>query len=199
MEIEVAVKKALQHIHSSDSLTKGEYAKVSGSLEILKLSKKEILWEPGQIASATYFIAQGCMRSYYYDDKGAEVTLQLGIEDWWISDLYSFLSGKPSRLYLQALEPTTLVGLSKSALESLYSEIPALSHFFRKKIQLAYMALQERLMDNLSIEAYERYVQFRKQYRDIEQRIPQYVVASYLGVTPEFLSALRKKHANSFS
>lgn len=199
MEIEVAFNKALEHIHSSDSLTKEESEKINGSLEILHLSKKEILWEPGQIASATYFIAEGCMRSYYFDEKGAEVTVQLGIEDWWISDLYSFLSGKPSRLYLQALEPTTLVSISKSVLESLYYEIPALSHFFRKKIQAAYMALQERLMDNLSVEAYERYVQFRKQYRDIEQRIPQYVVASYLGVTPEFLSALRKKHSKTLS
>jgi CRP-like cAMP-binding protein len=135
------------------------------------------------------------MRSYYLDENAQEHTLQLGIEEWWINDLYSYLSRKKSRMYVQALEKTLLIQLPRLELEKLYIEVPEMSNFFRKKIQVAYVAVQERVIDSMSDDAYERYENFRKAYRDIEQRVPQYIIASYLGVTPEFLSYLRKKHS----
>jgi CRP/FNR family transcriptional regulator len=145
------------------------------------------------------YIATGSMRAYYIDEKSQEHTLQLGVENWWINDLYSYLSGKSSRMFLQANEATTLVQISKKNLELLYREVPALSDFFRLKIQSAYVALQERTIESMSLDAHTRYQTFIKEYRNIEQRFPQYVIASYLGITPEFLSFLRKKHASDLS
>ena len=98
-------------------------------------------------------------------------------------------------MYVQALEQSTIVQLPRLKLEQLYLEAPAISHFFRIKIQSAYVAIQERVIDSMSDDAYDRYKVFIKSYRNIEQRVPQYIVASYLGVTPEFLSYLRKKHS----
>lgn len=164
-------------------------------LEFKTLAKKEDLIKPGQISNSMNFITQGCMRCYYLDENAQEHTLQLGIEQWWINDLYSYLSREPSKMYVQALEKTEIIQIPRIKLEKLYIEVPEISNFFRIKIQSAYIAVQERVIENMSDDAFERYNNFRTMYRDIEQRVPQYIIASYLGVTPEFLSYLRKKHS----
>jgi len=191
-----------QHIqllikHINQDVTLDEYAtdKLSSIIVFKELGKKEYLIKPGETANTMNFIVQGCMRSYYLDENAQEHTLQLGIEEWWINDLYSYLSRKKSRMYVQALEKTLLIQLPRIELEKLYIGVPEISNFFRLKIQSAYVAVQERVIDSMSDDAYQRYESFRKTYRDIEQRVPQYIIASYLGVTPEFLSYLRKKHS----
>lgn len=189
------IQLLINHINQDVSLDKNGVEKLSSVLVFKELNKKEFLIEPGSTANTMNFIVQGCMRSYYLDENAQEHTLQLGIEHWWINDLYSYLSRKKSRMYVQALEKTTLIQLPRIALEKLYIEAPEISNFFRIKIQSAYVAVQERVIDSMSDDAYDRYVSFRKTYRDIEQRVPQYIIASYLGVTPEFLSYLRKKHS----
>lgn len=185
----------INHIKKDVLLTESDIIALTKIIEIRELNKKEFLIQPGETSNSMNFIAKGCMRSYYLDKGAQEHTLQLGIEEWWINDLYSYLSRKKSRMYVQALEPTILVQLPRLKLEQLYLEVPAISHFFRIKIQNAYVAIQERVIDSMSDEAYDRYKDFIKSYRDIEQRVPQYIIASYLGVTPEFLSYLRKKHS----
>lgn len=162
-------------------------------VQVRMLDRKEAVLEPGQVSRHMRFIASGCMRAFYLDTDLQEHTLQLGIEGWWVNDLYSYLTEKPSRLYVQAQEPTVLVQLPKSGLETLYQEVPAVKEFFRLKIQSAYVALQERTLQHLSETAQSRYAFFQKHQRELEQRFPQKVIASYLGMTPEFLSALRKK------
>lgn len=189
------IKLLIDHINQDVTLDETGIEKLSSILVFKELSKKEFLIEPGQTANTMNFIVQGCMRSYYLDENAQEHTLQLGIEHWWINDLYSYLSRKKSRMYVQALEKTTLVQIPRLQLETLFIEVPEISNFFRLKIQSAYVAVQERVIDSMSDDAYERYISFRKTYRDIEQRVPQYIIASYLGVTPEFLSYLRKKHS----
>ena len=189
------IQLLLNHISLEVTLDKTDIDKLSSILVFKELDKKEFLIEPGQTANTMNFIVQGCMRSYYLDENAQEHTLQLGIEEWWINDLYSYLSRKKSRMYVQALEKTVLIQLPRLELETLYIEIPEISNFFRIKIQGAYVAVQERVIDSMSDDAYKRYDNFRKIYRDIEQRVPQYIIASYLGVTPEFLSYLRKKHS----
>ncbi|MDG5491300.1 Crp/Fnr family transcriptional regulator [Psychroserpens sp. SPM9] len=189
------IQSLINHINKDVTLDEAGIEKLSSILVFKDLNKKEFLIEPGQTANTMNFIAQGCMRSYYLDENAQEHTLQLGIEEWWINDLYSYLSRKKSRMYVQALEKTTLVQLPRIVLETLFIEVPEISNFFRLKIQSAYVAVQERVIDSMSDDAYERYISFRKTYRDIEQRVPQYIIASYLGVTPEFLSYLRKKHS----
>jgi CRP-like cAMP-binding protein len=189
------IQLLINHINQDVILDEYGVERLSSILIVKELNKKEFLITPGETANTMNFIVQGCMRSYYLDENAQEHTLQLGIEEWWINDLYSYLSRKKSRMYVQALEKTLLIQLPRLELEKLYIDVPEISNFFRIKIQSAYVAVQERVIDSMSDDAYERYNSFRKSYRDIEQRVPQYIIASYLGVTPEFLSYLRKRHS----
>lgn len=185
----------INHVNKDVDLTENDIKKIAEIIVFKELNKKEFLIQPGETSNTMNFIVKGCMRSYYLDENAQEHTLQLGIEQWWINDLYSYLSRKKSRMYVQALEKTKLLQLPRLKLEKLYYDVPGISHFFRIKIQSAYVAVQERIIDSMSDQAYTRYKEFRKTYKDIEQRVPQYIVASYLGITPEFLSHLRKKHS----
>ena len=199
MPPEELVELLITHFRKTVSLNEAEIAEILPCLDLVFVDKKKFLLQPGQVSRHMRFIASGCMRSYYVDENNQEHTLQLGIENWWINDLYSYLSQQPSRMFLQAVENTVLIQISKNKLEELFRVVPAMSDFFRIKMQAAYVALQERTIENMSEDAYERYCRFRADYRDIEQRVPQYIIASYLGVTPEFLSHLRKKHAGNLS
>ena len=199
MENELALKMIIQQLKETVELQDADLEILIPCLEIKKLKKKEFAIQPGQISRHMRFIAKGSMRCFYIDEENQEHTLQLGIENWWINDLYSFLSEKPSRMFVQAIEDTLIIQISQQKLEKLYSQIPAISNFFRIKMQSAYVALQERTIENMSTDAYERYQKFITTYRNIEQRVPQYMVASYLGITPEFLSYLKKKHLNILS
>lgn len=181
------------HIAKDVVLQPADQLALAAVAQVRMLERKEAVLAPGQVSRHMRFIASGCMQAYYLDANLQEHTLQLGIEGWWVNDLYSYLTEKPSRLYVQAQEPTVLVQLPKSGLETLYQEVPAVKEFFRLKIQSGYVALLERTVQQLSESAQMRYASFQKHQRELEQRFPQYVVASYLGMTREFLSALRKK------
>jgi CRP-like cAMP-binding protein len=157
------------------------------------LKKKEILLHAGEISLHMRFIAKGCLRSYYLDEKAQEHTLQFGVEGWWVNDLISYLTQAPATHFIQAIEPGTVLQIHRDTLEKLFVQLPIMERFFRLKIQGGYVALQERTMQAMSQPAEERYRAFRTRYRGIEQRVPQYMVASYLGITPEFLSALRSR------
>lgn len=198
-DFDAHISNLLGHIQDKFQLSDYESNLISGVVTIRELKKKEHLIEPGNFSNNMNFISVGCLRTYYLDEEGQEHTLQLGVENWWINDLYGFITEQPSKMYVQALEKTTVVQIPKKDLENLYNLIPAISNFFREKMQSAYVALQERTIENMSADSFNRYITFRKQYRDLEQRVPQYIVASYLGITPEFLSHLRKKHAKDLS
>lgn len=189
----------LAEIHAVAPLEAAMSQELIARLKIREVRKKDFLLQPGQTARHMNFIAAGCLRSYYVDEKGQEHTLQLGIENWWINDLYSYLRQTPSRMFIQAVEHSTLLQFRRPDIEQLCAESVALANFFRIKIQSAYVALQERVIEKMSSGAHERYQSFINSYRHIEQRIPQYMVASYLGVTPEFLSYLRNIHARKIS
>lgn len=169
------------------------------ALEIVHLKKKDFLLQEGQVSKHMRFIAKGSLYAYYIDEKGRENTTQLGIENWWVNDLYSYLSGQPSRMFIQANEETTVIQISKENLEILYKEVPAISDFWRLKMQSAYVTLQERTFEHSRVDAYTKYRNFVSTYRNIEQRFPQFMIASYLGITVEYLSYLRKKHLTDVS
>lgn len=189
----------IEHLKGTIELNDSDVELIISKLEIKHLKKKEYLLQPGETSKHMRFISKGSMRVYYLDEKSQEHTLQLGIENWWINDLYSYLSQKPSRMYIQALEDTLVIQISRTSLEELLKEVKELPNFFRLKMQSAYVALQERTIENLSMDSYEKYLNFISQFRNIEQRFPQYIIASYLGMAPEFLSYLRKKHASKTS
>lgn len=188
-----------KHLKLTIELSEQELHVIYDVIEVIELKRKEYLLQPGQLSQHMRFIAKGSARSFYLDENSQEHTLQLGIEQWWINDLYSYLAQKESTLFIQAIESCVFLQISRENLERIYQCIPAISTFFREKIQKAYVSLQERTLENMSIDAYSRYQRFIKDYRNIEQRVPQYMIASYLGVTPEFLSSLKKKHLESLS
>ena len=193
------IESLVQHLSETISMSEQDIISLRTCVSIVEVKKKGFLLQPGQVSRHLRYIAKGSMRCYYEDEDGQEHTLQLGIENWWVNDLKSYHSGEPSRMYIQALEKSTIVHISKHDYESLLKQVPSICDFFRLKIQKAYIALQERTIGSMAEDAYERYARFRSEYRDLEQRIPQYIIASYLRVTPEFLSYLRKKHAGSAS
>ncbi|HFK5546516.1 TPA: Crp/Fnr family transcriptional regulator [Elizabethkingia anophelis] len=184
----------IAHFKEIVPLDENDIKTIIPKLEIKELDKKDYLLQPGQVSRHMRFIAKGSLHTYYTDDAGREHTMQLGIENWWINDLYSYLSESASRMYIQAVEDTTLIQIHKNNLELLYKEVPKISEFWRLKMQGAYLILQERTFENMRFDAYTRYKTFITNYPDIEQRFPQYMIASYLGITIEYLSALRKKH-----
>ncbi|MFC4720818.1 Crp/Fnr family transcriptional regulator [Geojedonia litorea] len=185
--------KLIENIREIVPINSNDEKAIIEHFRLKKLQKKEFLIQRGDISKHMRFIAQGSLRNYYLDSQGKEHILQLGIEGWWINDFYSFFTQTPAKFYVQAVEKTVIMQISRDDLEKLFISIPLMDRYFRLKIQKGYIALQERTIFRMSQTAEERYLEFRSKYRHLEQRFPQYMIASYLGVTPEFLSSVRKK------
>lgn len=174
------------------TLTNEDVAMIEDAFELKKLTKKEILLFKGDISNYMRFIVKGCLRSYYINEEGQEYIVQFGIKNWWVNDLYSYLTKTPAQHFVQALKPTTVLQIHRNKIEELFINIPAMERFFRLKIEKAYVANQNRALQSMSESAESRYKIFIKKYRDLEQAVPQYMVASYLGITPQHLSTIRK-------
>ncbi len=164
-------------------------------LHTKKLKRKEFLLQQGDICKTENFIVKGCMRTYTIDENGFEHIVMFGIEDWWVGDLYSFLTQSPAAYFIDALEDTEILQITKSDLDKLYDRVPKFERFFRLILQNAFIAQQQRINQNLSFTAEQRYLSFITQHPDLEQRLSQKQVSAYLGITPVFLSMLRKKLA----
>lgn len=162
-------------------------------LETKKLKRKEFLLKQGNICKTENFIVKGCLRTYTIDDTGFEHIVMFGIEDWWVGDLYSFLTQNPSTYFIDALEDTEILQISKANLDRLYERVPKFERFFRLILQNAFIAQQQRINQNLSYTAEQRYLDFIEKYPQLEQRLSQKQVAAYLGITSVFLSMLRRK------
>ena len=185
--------KLIQHLRQTITLTNKEEVIVRECFKVKVLKKKEILLFAGDISTNMQYIAKGCLRCYYMDEQAKEHIIQFGIEEWWVNDLYSYLTQTPAKQFVQAVEDSIIVQIHKDDLNQLYDKVPSIERFYRFKFERAYVALQDHTINTMSKTAEERYNEFRFKYRDIEQRVPQYMVASYLGITPEFLSVIRKK------
>ncbi|AEI50193.1 Crp/Fnr family transcriptional regulator [Runella slithyformis] len=164
-------------------------------LQPKKLKRKEFLVKQGDICKTENFIVKGCMRTYTIDENGFEHIVMFGIEDWWVGDLYSFLTQSPATYFIDALEDTEILQITKSDLDKLYDRVPKFERFFRLILQNAFIAQQQRINQNLSFTAEQRYLSFITKHPDLEQRLSQKQVSAYLGITPVFLSMLRKKLA----
>jgi CRP-like cAMP-binding protein len=160
-----------------------------------KLRKKQYLLQEGDVCKYVAFVEKGMLRSYTIDDKGGEHIIQFAFEGWWISDQYSFLTGEPSIYNIDALEDSELLLLTQSAEEQMLAKIPQLERFFRILLQNSLIAAQRRLVSSLSRTAEEKYTDLIQSCPTIPQRVPQHMMASYLGITPETLSRIRKQMA----
>lgn len=154
---------------------------------------KTILQNAGEICKESYFVNSGLLRSFTINDNIVEHVLHFACEGWWIGDMYSLLSQKPGNLFIEVIEDSEVVLLSKENQEQLYHEIPKLERFFRILTENSLVAHQERLMDNLSLSAEERFEKFCKRYPTLIQRVPQKQIASHIGVTPEFFSKMKSR------
>jgi CRP-like cAMP-binding protein len=160
-----------------------------------KFRKNQYLLQEGNISGHEIFIVKGLTRTYEVDEKGQEHVLFFGPEDWWVGDLYSFLSGTPSRYNVDCLEETEVLQISKQNLDVLYGKVPKMNLYFRILFQNAFIAATQRVGASLSKSALERYQEFRVKYPHIEQRIPNHQIASFLGITPQSLSRIRRQYA----
>ena len=183
----------IQHLSKHISLTNEEIILLTAAFKPKRLKKKEFLLHQGEVSRQETFVTQGCLRAFSVNDKGEEHIAQFAVEDWWVGDMYSFLTGAPSRLYIEALEDCQLLQIDRPGLEDLYLKVPKMERFFRIIIQNAFIASQNRVLSSMSQTADERYLDFIRKYPNIEQRVPLYQIAAYLGITPEFLSRIRKK------
>ncbi len=156
------------------------------------IPKKEFILKAGDICKIKFFIINGLTRTFKIDSKGNERIIHFGIENWWATDLESFVLEKPSRLYIQALEETTLLTISKSNLEKAFQVIPKLERFFRIVTEKTLIAVERKNEHYIKMNSKERYYVFVQELKDFSQRVPQYMIASYLDITPEYLSELRK-------
>ena len=186
----------LDHISRYIQLTTGEQSVFLSKVKSRKYLKGQFVVQNGDICRHESFVLSGCLKTFYIDNDGHEHIVMFAIEDWWTADLGSFISQTPADLNVQCLEDAELIQISYNDLQQLYIEIPKLERFFRIIIQNAFVAAQKRIINNLSLPAMERYIRFRDQYPKIEQRVPQYMIASYLGITKEFLSKIRAQLTN---
>lgn len=157
------------------------------------LGKKENLISEGQHCRAIYFVIEGLLRSFYIDVKGEERITQFAIENWWVTSMESFVREIPSYLTIQAVEESTLLVLQKEALEDLYGSIPKLERFFRMMTENMLISFQRKNDIYLRMSSKDRYQDLVGNFPAFAQRVPQYMIASYLEITPEYLSYLRKK------
>ena len=177
-------------------ITDEEFNYLKTLLILKRLRKRQDLLQEGDICRYQAFVVKGMLRSFTVDEKGNEHILQFASEGWWIADLSSFLTGEPSRFNIETLEDAELLLFDKPSWNQSMQEIPALEHFFRILIQNHLIATQKRLMQSLTETAEEKYLKFEQTYPDCVQRVPQHMIASYLGISRETLSRLRKQLAD---
>ena len=183
----------IAHINKFVKLDEEEAEQVCEYVDLISLKKKQFVLQPGEICRANYFVSKGCMRLYFINRNGQEQITQFGLENWWITDLSSLETGKPSIYNVQAVEDAELVGISKKAYEELLLKVPKMERYFRIILQKTHTATMRRFEYLRDQTDEERYREFVALFPGFVQRIPQYMLASYLGFTPQFLSKIRGK------
>lgn len=187
----------LAHISKHVALDADERALVTTFFEPRQLKRKALLLEQGQVSTYEAYVNKGCLRAFYTDDKGEEHLIRFAVEDWWMGELSSFHTQTPSLYTIEALEDCHLLLYTRPGKDALLDRLPKLEKFFRLLYQTSTMALQRRIIHHVSQTAEERYTEFTAMYPRLDQRLPQYMVASYLGITPQYLSQIRRKFAGS--
>jgi CRP/FNR family transcriptional regulator len=183
----------LDHIRKYVDISDKEGELILATLKTQTLKKKDFLLTPGKVCRANYFVSKGLLRLYFVNKKELEQITHFGLEGWWLSDYDSLDTQKPSRFYLQALEDTEVMVWNIEVQAQLTEQIPQLDTYFRNILQRAYAASQRRIEFLHSNTDEERYRNFSSRFPSFVQRVPQYMLASYLGFTPQFLSKIRGK------
>lgn len=162
-------------------------------LQPVQVGRRDVLLREGQACRYLYFIEEGALRAFFAGPRGKEHTIMFAVSDWWITDMYCYLNQLPAMVSIEALQDTQLLQLERSRFDTLLQEAPVFEKFFRILMQNAYTREQLRVIQSLSLPAEDRYENFLNKYPHIAALLTQKQIASYLGVTPEFLSVVRKK------
>jgi len=189
MTQELILKNIAKHI----TLSPEEISHFSSLLSYKEVPKKTRLLSEGQACKHVSYVHSGALRSYCIDNEGKQATIMFAVADWWLTDMYCFLNAKPAMMYIETIEDSYIFQLSRGNFGKLFEAIPKFERFFRILMQNAYTREQLRIIDNLTLTAEERYDRFLNKYPQIVKQVTQKQIASYLGITPEFLSVIRKK------
>lgn len=185
----------INYINKYISLTEEEELFLISKISFRKYLKGQYIVQQSDICKKQCFIISGCTKTFYIDAGGQEHVVLFAIEDWWTSDMGSFITQTPADFNVQCIENTELIEISYDDSEKLFLKIPKLERFFRKIVEKAYASSQKRIIRSFSLNAKEQYLYFKEQYPTIEQRVPQYMIASYLGITKEFFSKMKSQLA----
>lgn len=185
----------LKYIDHFITLNEKEVEVFKALTRIKKVKKRQFVVKQGDICHFENFVVEGCLRCYHTDENGNEHVVQFAAENRWISDLQSFLTQSTAHFSVDTIEPSVLIQFGYNNLQKLYHEVPQFERFFRLIFQNAFVVAQNKILASYSKDAEKRYIEFRNSYSDIENRVPQYMIASYLGISPEFLSNIRRRLA----
>jgi CRP-like cAMP-binding protein len=189
MDCSLLLKNIARHI----TLTQEEADYVTSFFCLRTVKRKDILLQEGQQAKIFYYVHAGALKAYHVSKDGTENIIMFALNDWWVTDIYAFTTGNPAVMSISAIENSTLLAIEKTSLDKVLQHLPVFEKFFRIIMQNSYVREQLRTIQNLSLSAEERYVNFVNKYPLFVQRLPQKQIAAYLGITPEFLSTIRKK------
>ncbi len=174
-------------------LTEADKSQFIAIVRTTRVKRKQFIVQPNFVCGHQTYVQQGAFRSYFVNSEGVEHTIQFAIEDWFISDFNSYINQVPASLYVEALEDSIVQQIAYEDVEQLCNSNPKFERYFRLVAQRSFAFSQRRVLSNLGKTAEERYVEFLNLYPAIVQRVPQYALASYLGMSPEFLSKIRKR------
>jgi len=181
------------HLQKFVDISDSEFIDILAFFQVAKVRKKENLLIEGQICKSHYFVLNGCLRKFFVNEKGIEQTTEFAIENWWITDNIAFENKLVSEFYIQAVENSEILIIDHHSQEKLLAEFPKMERYFRFIYQRAYAASQMRIKYLYSFSKEEFYHHLNSKYPAFVQRIPQYLIASFLGFTPEYLSEIRNK------
>lgn len=191
MDFDPILKNISKHV----TLEKGEIDHFTSLLTMKEVSKRKLLLQEGEPCTTINYVHSGILRAYCHDKDFHERVIMFAVQDWWITDIHGFATRKPAIVNIEAIENSVVFELQKDDLDKLYVKIPKFERVFRMLMQNSYIREQLRTTQNLTLSAEERYVNFLAKYPHVYQRVPLKQIASYLGITPEFLSVIRKKKA----
>lgn len=181
-------KELRQQIEKVTPLTDQEFEYILSHFTTKRLKKNQFLIQEGDLVTHDYYVVSGLLKAYHVDNDGKEYILQFAVEDWWVTDYQAYFSQTNATLNIDCVEPSELLGISFQNREKLCADLHKIEHFFRKKSNAGYVALQRRILSLLNSNAKERYEQLFNQYPKLFQRVPKTLIASYLGVSRETLS-----------
>ena len=191
------IEPLIDYFSSYLPLSEEEIVGLESAFVERKIKRRQFILQEGDVCKLNTFVVEGCFRMYLLDENAKEHNLQFAVENWWIGDIGSFHSGEPSRLYIEALENSTILQIKKDDQLKLFVEHPKFNRIFRVFTENALVSCQKRILQNISSTAEERYLDFLNLYPFFFNRISNVQIASFLGITPEFLSTIRKKISKS--